>query len=230
MPTHRHIGPLALFLFTLATTAAASSVGDSLDKVIADKGNPTGQILAGPVRILNYPDVTIKLRDGVVISIKSVNAPAPEPTRPPAAAGQPPSVADEIVAARKQLNDAINKVVAIVNQPPPSVPRTPGLKITWFGDAWFHPGATRPDFATVDVRKTQDLSNYSRFEYVSSNMTPNVAFPGDQLEFNSMTKFFYRDRTLPKKRLTEAEMVEINRLYRVIALSQDQLSSLGGQP
>jgi hypothetical protein len=228
--THRHIRPLALILLTLATTAAASSVGDSYDKVIAEKGNPTGQIQAGAVRILNYPDATIKLRDNVVISVKSVSAAAPEPTRAPVGPGQAPSVADEIAVAKKQLKDAIDKVIVIVNQPPPSVPRTPDLKVAWYGDTWFHPGATTPDFRNVDIRKTQDLSNYSRYAYVSSNMTANVAFPGDALEFNSMTKFFYQDRNLPKKRLTEAEMVEINRLYRVIALSEDQLSSLGGQP
>lgn len=41
-------------------------------------------------------------------------------------------------------------------------------------------------------------------------------FIGSELEFNKMTKYFYVDRTLPKKRLSDAEMVEINSLYRVI--------------
>jgi len=41
-------------------------------------------------------------------------------------------------------------------------------------------------------------------------------FIGDELEFNSMTKYFYTDRTLPKKRLSDAEMNEINDLYRAI--------------
>ena len=31
-----------------------------------------------------------------------------------------------------------------------------------------------------------------------------------------MTKFFYTNRSLPKRKLTEAEMIEINELYRII--------------
>jgi hypothetical protein len=50
---------------------------------------------------------------------------------------------------------------------------------------------------------------------------------GKDTEFNAMTKFFYLDRTLPKKKLTEAEMVEVNRLYRVIGLCEQNLSMLG---
>jgi hypothetical protein len=38
-----------------------------------------------------------------------------------------------------------------------------------------------------------------------------------------MTKYFYTNRTFPKKKLTEAEMVEINRLYRIIGKSEQQL-------
>ncbi len=55
------------------------------------------------------------------------------------------------------------------------------------------------------------------------------AFPGDQVEFNAATKFFYVDRSLPKKRLTEEEMLEVNRLYRVIGSCQARLALLGVQ-
>jgi hypothetical protein len=41
-------------------------------------------------------------------------------------------------------------------------------------------------------------------------------FIGRELEFNQMTKYFYADLTLPKKRLSDNEMIEINGLYRVI--------------
>ena len=41
-------------------------------------------------------------------------------------------------------------------------------------------------------------------------------FIARNLEFNAMTKYFYVDRTLPKARLSEPEMLEINRLYRII--------------
>ena len=44
-----------------------------------------------------------------------------------------------------------------------------------------------------------------------------------------MTKIFYIDRSLPKKKLTEAEMVEINRLYRVIGNCERQLQLMGAQ-
>ena len=41
-------------------------------------------------------------------------------------------------------------------------------------------------------------------------------FRGSDLEFNPMTKYFYTDRSLPKKKLQEYEMLEINRFYRII--------------
>ena len=63
-----------------------------------------------------------------------------------------------------------------------------------------------------------------RSQYVTSDLNPGVVFPGKELEFNSKTKYFYMDRSLPKKKLTEAEMLEINRLYRVIARDEDELS------
>jgi hypothetical protein len=36
-----------------------------------------------------------------------------------------------------------------------------------------------------------------------------------------MKKYFYDSRALPKKRLTEAEMEEINRLYRIIGQNEN---------
>ena len=43
--------------------------------------------------------------------------------------------------------------------------------------------------------------------YISSEM-----FIGSELEFNAMTKYFYTDLTLPKKRLSNTEMIKINGL------------------
>jgi len=43
--------------------------------------------------------------------------------------------------------------------------------------------------------------------YVTSDLNPGVVFVGSEIEFNPMTKFFYIDRSLPKKKLTEAEML-----------------------
>ena len=50
-------------------------------------------------------------------------------------------------------------------------------------------------------------------------------FVASELEFNSMTKYFYVDRTAPKKRLSDAEMLEINRLYRIIGRDEQSLAA-----
>ena len=182
---------------------------------------------AGTVRILTYPDVTIKLKDDVVVSIKAIaSVPAP-PSPPPNAAGKPPTAADSVASLKGRLKDAMTRVNLIVNQPVPTVPLTPELRAAIWGEGWFHPGAITPDFNTVDIRKTQETEQYAKFDFISSNLNPGVAFRGADVEFNSMTKFFYVDRTLPKKRLTEEEMVEVNRLYRVIGSCERQLELWG---
>lgn len=220
---------VTIILLTLAARVLGSEVGDTYEKVVAEKGAPIGQIQAGSVRILSYSDVTIRIRDDVVVSIKAAPPPTPTPTLKPTTVPTPLVSADKVAAAKRDLMDAETKVREIINQPVPAVARMPNMNITWFGDAWFHPGATKPDFNTVDIRKTQDTATYSKFEYVSSNMTPTIAFPGSEVEFNSMTKFFYDDRTLPKKRLSEAEMIEVNRLYRIIGKCTAELDSLEPQ-
>ncbi len=46
-------------------------------------------------------------------------------------------------------------------------------------------------------------------------------------DFNKvMTKYFYTDRSVPKKKLTEVEMLEINRLYRIIGHDEEELGRL----
>jgi hypothetical protein len=111
---------------------------------------------------------------------------------------------------------AIEKVKQIVNQPVTPLPRDPAARVALYSPGWFHEGALRPAFASVDVRKTQQLP-YERHRYVTSDLNPGVMFRGRDLEFNPMTKYYYVDRSLPKKRLTEEEMLEVNRLYRIIA-------------
>ncbi|WP_027061272.1 hypothetical protein [Mesorhizobium loti] len=103
------------------------------------------------------------------------------------------------------------KVVEIINQPVTHLPRSGSFSV--FSPGWFHQGATKPDFNNVDIRATQER-NYEG--YVTSDVNPTEMFIGRELEFNAMTKYFYTDRTLPKKRLSDPEMVEINGLYRVI--------------
>lgn len=117
--------------------------------------------------------------------------------------------------------NATQRVIMIVNQSVTHLRRT--VAAAEFPQGWFDPGAIRPDFARADVRQTQDLL-YERYTYVTSTLNPTEMFFGSELEFNSMTKYFYVDRTLPKKRLTEEEMLEINGLYRTIARSNEAMS------
>jgi hypothetical protein len=111
-------------------------------------------------------------------------------------------------------------VIAIVDQPVTHLPRMP--QVTVYSPGWFHRGAIKPDFNTVDIRQTQEFP-YANDTYVTSDVTPNEMFLGSELEFNAMTKYFYKDRSLPKKRLSEPEMIEINRLYRIIGHDEQAL-------
>jgi len=133
------------------------------------------------------------------------------------------------IAQRAELESemkvAIEKVQFLVNQPVEPLLRVEGMQVSTYKPGWFHEGASKPDYNNVDIRRTQDLS-YGKNEYVTSDLNPGIVFRGAEVEFNSMTKFFYTDRSLPKKRLTEAEMVEINRLYRIIGRCEDALTKL----
>jgi len=146
----------------------------------------------------------------------------------PAALGQTDPDADKktkIAALKQEKEQAVEQVKKIVNQPVTRYARVPGLKVTTFKPGWFHDGATKPDFNTVDVRKTQEFP-YDPHPFVTSDLTPAAVFKGTDLEFNSMTKFFYSDRTVPKKKLTEPEMLEINRLYRIIGKCDTDIAAL----
>jgi hypothetical protein len=134
-------------------------------------------------------------------------------------AGNPPDLSNPKAA----LDDAMARVRFIVNRPVTQLPITGDMQVAMYPTGWFHPGAIRPDFNTVDIRATQD-THYTNNYYVTSDLNPGVCFLGNELEFNAMTKFFYTDRTLPKKKLTEAEMLEINRLYRIIGTCEQKLA------
>lgn len=132
----------------------------------------------------------------------------------------------QIATIKAQMDAAILRVQQIVNQPVTELRRTLDMQVATFGPGgWFHPGAIKPNFLTVDVRATQEFP-YSQFQYVSSDLNPGVVFLGSELEFNSMTKYFYTNRSVPKKKLTEPEMLEINQLYRVIGRCEHQLFDL----
>jgi hypothetical protein len=130
--------------------------------------------------------------------------------------------------ARTVMDDAIARVKAIVNQPVRALPRTPEMEVSTCHPGWFHDGAIKPDFNTIDIRTTQD-TKFDQRPFITSDLNPGVAFVGPEIEFNPMTKYFYVDRSLPKKKLTEAEMVEINGLYRVIGKCEDKLKPPSAQ-
>ncbi len=146
---------------------------------------------------------------------------APAPAQPAAAADKE----KEIPAVNAEMNDAIAKVKAIVNQPVGALKRTPGMNPSVSSPGWFHDGAIKPDFNNVDVRLTQETSHFNK-PYVTSDLNPGYVFVGSHLEFNPMIKYFYTDRSVPKKKLTEAEMLEINRLYRIIGACEKKLRRL----
>lgn len=141
----------------------------------------------------------------------------------PAAAQQARSSAEPAVS-QEERDAAIEAVKRIVNQPVEALPGRADVSPAMFSPGWFHAGAAKPDFASVDVRTTQ-VFPYDKWEYVTSDVTPGVMFRSSDLEFNAMTKYFYVDRSLPKKRLTEKEMLEVNRLYRTIGRYDAQLAA-----
>jgi hypothetical protein len=88
------------FIACIAISAAAAlgtSVGDTYQQVLAEKGEPRSQIEAGSVRVLNYPDANIRIRDNVVVSVRLIAAATqqagpPPPPPPPAPRGGPPRI------------------------------------------------------------------------------------------------------------------------------------------
>jgi hypothetical protein len=125
-------------------------------------------------------------------------------------------------ALEAEKNTAIQQVKEIVNQPVQRFTLRDDMNAAVFRPGWFHQGASRPAYHVVDVRQTRETP-YAKFEFVTSDVTPGVAFYGAELEFNSMTKYFYEDYSSPKKKLTDAEMEEVNRLYRIIAHCDEEL-------
>lgn len=138
------------------------------------------------------------------------------------------STADQIAALQLQLTNAWHQVEAIVDQSVTAYKRDPSYNVSVYSPGWFHPGANTPDFNHVDVRQSQEL--VYKAPWVSSDLNPNMMFRGSDLEFNANTKLFYTNRDLPKKRLTEPEMLQINSLYRIIGKCQSDIDHLQNPP
>jgi hypothetical protein len=228
--------PLACALLLAAPAALAVKVGDTYTQVVAEKGEPSSRMEAGDRQIITYPDTVIRLQGGVVTSVRILASSAPAPAAPasaPRAAAPGPAkdagpVSGSVVEARAKLNGALARVRAIVNRPVESFPMTEEVKskAPVYGPGWFHPGAVVPDFNVIEVEKTQE-TNYAKDEWVTSDATPDRVFRGADLEFNAMTKLFYVDRSLPKRKLTMDEMKEIDQLYRTIGTYAAYLQRLG---
>ena len=131
----------------------------------------------------------------------------------------------QLASFQLEMTNAYQRVLQIINQPVRAYARTPGLPVSVYSPGWFHEGASRPDFNNVDIRQSQDL-NYAGHQYVTSDLNPNMVFLGQELEFNSATKWFYTNRSLPKHKLTEAQMLEVNRLYRIIGRCETAINQL----
>jgi hypothetical protein len=127
-----------------------------------------------------------------------------------------------------EMKYAMNDVRAIVNSPVNALARSPEMRVSTYSPGWFHEGAIKPDFNNVDVRATQE-TQYGQHEFVTSNLNAGLVWLGSQVEFNPMTKYFYTDYKVPKKKLTESEMLEINRLYRIIGRCEQELARLQGR-
>jgi hypothetical protein len=151
--------------------------------------------------------------------------PTPNPTNS-AAAGTPEA---QLAALRLEMSNACQRVRLIVNRPVRAYARTANMSVSIYSPGWFHDGAAKPDFTTVDVRQTQELT-YAKKQFVTSDLNPGIVFLGPELEFNSMTKYFYTNRTMPKRKLTEPEMLEINRLYRIIGRCEGEIDRLQAPP
>jgi hypothetical protein len=100
------------------------------------------------------------------------------------------------------MEATIHQVEKIVNQTVPAYRRSEGMHVGKFSPGWFHEGAIKPDFNQVDVRATRETAEYEKSEYCTSDLNPGLVWRGRDLEFNSMTKYFYTNRTFRKKKLT----------------------------
>lgn len=130
----------------------------------------------------------------------------------------------QIAAVKVERSNAISQVKHIVNQPVARLNRTANMVVVTY-PGWFDPGTMTPDFNTADVSAAQE-SPYEGSQYVTSDLNPGVVFLGRQLVFNRLTKYFVTDRSVPKKKLTKAELLEITRLYRIIGHCDQQLFDL----
>lgn len=114
-PMHSRLRFCLLFGFALSLRAAIG-VDATYEQVIAEKGQPSGKMQAGANMVLRYPDSTIRLRAGRVVSVETAkNAPPaasqlpakPDPTPPPAPAKAASMPAGEKAAWKTNYQTAL---------------------------------------------------------------------------------------------------------------------------
>lgn len=109
-----------VFILIVAVRLVAAEVrlDDTLEQVIAAKGQPAGQMKTSRSQVLQYPDETIKIAAGRVVAITPVvarRAPlTPAVTTPPAG-----PVAPEVVFAPAGFEAKLSSVVTWQVAPPP---------------------------------------------------------------------------------------------------------------
>jgi thiol:disulfide interchange protein len=81
---------LFMFMTVVASWMSAVEIGDTYDKVIAEKGEPQAKLAAGQTMILNYADQRIKLKAGKVVELDS-KLPEAAVAQDTAPANKPPS-------------------------------------------------------------------------------------------------------------------------------------------
>ena len=124
-------------------------------------------------------------------------------------------------AAQSEYDLTTRQVQAIVNQTPPTVvPPRGSTEVYW---SLYDPGAIKPDFNVADVVTGREAA---KGDYTYMKVRPGVFYRSTDCEFNPQTKFFYTDRSVPKKKLTDAENQEIVRLYRTLGKDETILTTL----
>jgi thiol-disulfide isomerase/thioredoxin len=77
---------LAIPALVLATASAALAVtvGETYQQVVAEKGLPLGVLNGGNIQVVKYPDMVLKVKDGLVATISGPEKPHyPFGTKPP---------------------------------------------------------------------------------------------------------------------------------------------------
>ncbi len=124
-------------------------------------------------------------------------------------------------AARGEFDKTTRKVQAIVNQTPPIVPKPADDAEVYHYS--YHPGANAPDYDAENLLATREIW---KGEYAYIEGVPNVYYRSAECEFNPQTKYFYTSRTVPKKKLSDAEYGELTRLFHLLGQQQKAMANV----